>query len=517
MLPPKAPLSILDVSTKESQHLEWFRRRTASKLPGSFICEFWETLLFQASLKEPAVLHAVLALSSVHKSGTLALERPKSKHVNTNEEEQFTLQQYVQAIGHLQPHFLVKDRASFRVALISCIVFVCMELLRGHFETAQCHLQNGLKVLEEVQLLAKPPSDRNDGVRTLKPRREPVDEWIFEAFCRLAIQVALFNKAFRHSCIDLHVGGLGPPGPRFYGLNDAWQHLQHILNRTFQLAEQVSRQNSTNIPTVRASVYTEQQEQILLDLAGYLVVYKASKKTLEGEKFTQAEKAHKLLRLYHILATIMANTCLHPNDESIFDSQTDQFVSLVKQATGLAIVSAEMNPLQPIQGHAIDMSRSITDLGWIAPLFYAATKCRIPRVRLHAIKLIESSSHREGIWDGGVAVCIARKVMDIENQGFYRPAELAEDFSIFSNPRPQDLSLPILPQTQRVSMVEVVFSGDPMETILLHYEQLRADSGQTVGTWEYSIASQRWKDRGSSVVYSACSNWVPGSEEQHCG
>jgi len=56
-----APVSILAASTEEKGYFEWYRCRTATKLPGIFVSSFWDTLVFQASSNEPEVLHAVLA------------------------------------------------------------------------------------------------------------------------------------------------------------------------------------------------------------------------------------------------------------------------------------------------------------------------------------------------------------------------------------------------------------------------------------------------------------------------
>ena len=111
------------------------------------------------------VLHAVLALSSVHKKGTFKANDQIEPDNGSNEQEHITLKHYVKAISHLQPHFSTKDRASFRVALITCVTFVYLELLRGHFRTAQTHLHNGLKILGEIKML----SNGNDGILRSNP------------------------------------------------------------------------------------------------------------------------------------------------------------------------------------------------------------------------------------------------------------------------------------------------------------------------------------------------------------
>ena len=122
------------------------------------------------------------------------------------------------------------------------------------------------------------------------------------------------------------------------------------------------------------------------------------------------------------------------------------------------------SPVQAVPG---DMSRSAVDMGWIPVIYYTAVKCRVHRIRLQAIRMLESTSHREGIWDVKTAACVARKVMQIEERDFYNDLVTAEDFSLFCSPRPQDLSLPTLPESYRLRDVEVVLSGDPMDRILL--------------------------------------------------
>jgi hypothetical protein len=82
---PPVSVSVLASGIEENGYFEWFKCRTAIKLPGSFVSGFWTTLLFQASLNEPAVLHAVLALSSVHKSGTINADGQREIDNNPNE------------------------------------------------------------------------------------------------------------------------------------------------------------------------------------------------------------------------------------------------------------------------------------------------------------------------------------------------------------------------------------------------------------------------------------------------
>src|SRR5271163_238923 len=109
----------------------------------------------------------------------------------------------------------------------------------------------------------------------------------------------------------------------------------------------------------------------------------------------------------------------------------------------------------------MNMSRSVV----------AALKCRVHRVRLQAIRLFESTSHREGIWDSHIAACVARKVMEIEERDFYKDVDTADDFPLSSYPGSVDLSLPTLPDFHRIHEVKVVLSDDPLGNVLLFCRQ----------------------------------------------
>lgn len=491
---PRPPVfvSVLASGTEEKEYLEWFRCRTAIKLPGTFVSRFWDTLLFQASLDEPAVLHAVLALSSAHKSLAFSANDRSKTENGPNEQEQFTLKQYVKAISHLQPHFSTKDRVSFRVSLITCVTFVCLEFLRGHFRTAQIHLQNGLKILREIQML----SNGNDGILRPKPCLESTDDWIVEAFSRLHLQVGLLKHDYLNSCLVLQAAVHKTPSLAFHSINEAWQQMGRLLNMVFHLTHQARQQADYEYKSLRNPLLlVEDQRRIRIELAQWLETYEAfnkAQKGLVGHRSTHEERGYQVIYTYHTMASIMAATCLQPSDESVFDLHTNQFVLLIRQLAKLWIIASTTSPVQDLPG---EMSNSIVDLGWIPPLYYVAVKCRVHRIRLQAIRLLECTPHREGIWDAKTTLCVARKVMDVEERDFYKDLDKADDFSLSSSPRPRDLSLPTLPESYRIRDVEMVLSGDPTDKILLFCKQKQEGMDCRVLISEYDVHLQCWIDK----------------------
>jgi len=113
-------------SEEECRSFEYFRSRTAHQLSGFFDSSFWDRLLLQATHCEPALRHAVLALSSLHERFELrdeTIQHPLWK----GSEGGFALQHYNDAIGALiKPSH--ESQQAVDVCLMSCMLFACFEV-----------------------------------------------------------------------------------------------------------------------------------------------------------------------------------------------------------------------------------------------------------------------------------------------------------------------------------------------------------------------------------------------------
>jgi hypothetical protein len=475
-------------STDDNGYLEWFRCRTAIKLPATFRSSFWSKLLMQASFSEPAVLHAVLALSSIHKRKTVDTDGQRQITASPDRQEQFALRNYVKsinALSHLQPHCSVNDIGSFRVALITCVVFVCMELLRGHFQTAQVHLRNGISILRELQSRLR----SNRGTTHPGHGQGSIDHWIAEAFSRLHFQLELFQYGYEHSDPCLQSFWYEDPNPVFLSLADAWKELERQFSAIFHLTRQ-ARQHFTSACTHEETLeLLEHQQNIHVQLSQWLVTWDAFKQS-QGHLSVDKKKAYQVVHAYHTMATIMCYTSISINDETIFDTQTKQFIDLVAQLVELH----DSRTTKVLPGHLMDMAHSVSDLGWIAPLYFVATRCRVHRVRLQAIRLLESTSHREGIWDAKIMAHVARKVMNVEERDYYKSFDVDDSFLLDAVPTPGELELPLLPESYRLRELEVVLSGAPVDRVLLFCKSIVHDVNCRVLLSELDVHTQRWRD-----------------------
>lgn len=463
------------VSSDEMSYLEWYKCRTSTKLPGIFVTSFWKSLVFQAISTEPAVVHAILALGSMHKKEMIEGPRQDGVGAIPDENEEFMLQQYNKAIKHLEYHFSTKNESSKNVALISCVIFINLELLRGRYRTAETHLQNGLKLLRQTQKDAKATSS------------EPIDSWVVEAFFRLQIQIGLLGQRSPGSYVLLHIFQPTPPRARFQSLSEARKHIDGILGDIIELTDR-ARQYSTSSTKWPTFKLLEEQRRSQWKLECCFDAFKDSKDNLQAQVRGQNKFAYCLLNLYFKMAHIMVNTCLSSENEMSYDPYITEFVSIITDAIALRkMASLAKDTDDP------EMSRSINDIGWIAPLYYTALKCRVHRIRMHAIKILRSTSHREGFWEARIMACIAEKVMKIEEANFDDSLSENDYFDIYEPPQEEGISLLELLNSNRMYNIEVVMPDQPFGTIALKGRQKRRGVNLEL-VLEYDLLSKCWSD-----------------------
>lgn len=139
-------------SSEEKRGLQYFVTHTAVELSGFYSSSFWEHLILQASAAEPSLRHVVIAIGALHEE--FACGRLSYEPQFESKGQIFAYNQYTKAIGHLRRSLATGKQAPL-TALMSCILFVCFDSIRGAFESALVHLQSGLKILRDVKAHSK--------------------------------------------------------------------------------------------------------------------------------------------------------------------------------------------------------------------------------------------------------------------------------------------------------------------------------------------------------------------------
>jgi hypothetical protein len=121
----------------------------APQISSTFSDEFGNRFVLQATHYEPVVRRAAIALCLLHEKFTLH-DSTSTRRRATSEDESFALSQYVKALDYLLQPAKVEGKQTADVALMTCILFVCFETLRGYHSTVLKHVDAGIKTLSEL-------------------------------------------------------------------------------------------------------------------------------------------------------------------------------------------------------------------------------------------------------------------------------------------------------------------------------------------------------------------------------
>ncbi|KIW72288.1 hypothetical protein PV04_00493 [Phialophora macrospora] len=451
-----------NITIAERTCFDYFVNNTAGKIPGVFSSNFWTELVLRASASELPILHAAVALGSAHRSTDLnryGSSAPSSSlchgpNGRFDAHEAFALEQYNKSIVQLRKNQVEAESVTeVRTALIVCILYVSLELLRGDYSTAVTHTRHGLNLLCRLK--------RCFDLQAFYPGRShgSADDYLMEAFMRLSLQSAhagavhtLCTKAQPHSLFTNwnlpHVFIDMLEARRAF---DSLRHSILTLAEQCRLLESSGQQPSEDILT--------QHRHLQGAMSTWLQAFTASVPTLQRVTSRRHSLGIPLLRILHTMASIQVAT-MFSTSEACYDDFTSAFTFILAEIIAVYRRASELHG-RPFSNDVRLTGFSFTlDIGTIPVLSYVALKCRVPWLRRQAIAIMLAAPHREGIWDGVVIAHNAERVTTLEENGFF--GHLAPNF----NTRPFDppsekntlyLShIPSLPAMSRFRHVKII-------------------------------------------------------------
>ncbi len=436
MIKQQKPLTTLiernvsgNMEMEELRYLQLFRCRYIHTVSGWFGSDFWTRTVLPSAATEPAILHAVIALSAAHRCAfqpTHKLDAP----------ERFMLQQYSKAIQLLAPILSRHDKFNTTVILITCQIFTLLEYLRGKPSLAESHLRNCLNLLKDMHNGESTPIQH--GVLLLKPstHAKVVEKGIIQRLATLHVQADLFAGRLIDTNFLIQPLEVEIPCPTFAHAEEAKDSIDKLLHGIIFFSRRFEdNQIKDGLPGL-----LRVKELALTQLEAWMHTYlrtasdfgfrmfgvgRASSakgkdgplgfgsRALSDEMNAREPLAYRLLLNYHTMATIMCH-CIQPGtSESKYEAHTPDFLSILGGAIEIWKVYAMA---RQIPGN-VELSNSISEYGLIPPLYYTALKCRVHRIRAHAIKLLRQIHYKECAWDSVLAANIAEKVMQLEEGG----------------------------------------------------------------------------------------------------
>ena len=357
-----------------------------------------------------------------------------------------------------------------RIALITCLVFIYLEFLRGNYKGGCDHLNGGLKLLESLEYELK--SRRNwarvsSASAPLRNGQRGIESFLIEAFSRLRVQITFCNRRCETGSVNISRLSSDLPVNKFGSYNEARHYLDRIFDGVTHLTEMMRNGTHTTWPMDYWEMVKADNLLMQGALDSWLWSYNATMK--DGFVLGKAEDAtlYEILRVYHTMAEIMAGTCLS-TDQLVFDKYESKFHEIVIRSKEITL---ERNPsVDPAEGNDScpdPCRRAWPDVGWIPPLYYTALKCRLRDVRCQAVELMSLFRHSEIIWDLNMlemASLVATEVIRMEESNKFP----VKDHQGYEEPRiraPEAYRIPSLPRERRFDTVEMVRAGHVPECI----------------------------------------------------
>uniref|UniRef100_A0A8H7TNQ6 Zn(2)-C6 fungal-type domain-containing protein n=1 Tax=Bionectria ochroleuca TaxID=29856 RepID=A0A8H7TNQ6_BIOOC len=372
-LPNLAP----ELMSSEDYHaFDYYRVRSSAVLGGIVRDsgdDFWSGLVIRLAITEPAVRHALLALSSVHEKVIAIGDKPETRIPNTT--------------------FAFGDSEPATIPLLVCVLFICIEFLMDYEAAAQVHISQGRKILSQISEAQAMASS---------PAAEMLRNVLVPIYTRLSLASFLFGH-HPASIPDFFLGDWSVPFS-FASLHEARDALFGLLNCGLQFSMEIMPLiYDPTISQEQLQGIVSRQRAILARLAEWRNAFAVLEATLSPKTALQ-----DLLHMYYHTAHIWVSGTLGPN-ELVFDEHLAGFGAIVSHAaSGIAAAPS-------LRGK--DAASFVFETEFVPPLYYVAMKCRHPMLRRAAIRLLgrrEVVSRRENFWRAREYLGVAVKAMEME-------------------------------------------------------------------------------------------------------
>ena len=174
------------LDNREGRAFAFFLHQAAPVLSGALDSNFWARLVPQLSHSEPIIWNAVLAIGSLY-------EHPRASRyplalvsvppvLDTHHHQSLTW--YNKAIAQLNTH-MQQNPGDSSIALLSCLLFLCIEFQQDNYDNSLALLGQGFKLLSSTT--------------AAEAARNPVRDLVAPFFARHALLASTFSTSDWHS------------------------------------------------------------------------------------------------------------------------------------------------------------------------------------------------------------------------------------------------------------------------------------------------------------------------------
>lgn len=317
--------------------------------------------------------HSVVALASLYEQ---VHQKPDAMYLLPAND--VVLGHYNAAIYHL------KEMKNESLVLLVCVMFICIEFLRGNREAAVEHCRHGISILSRVE---------NAFLWTR--------EYLSPIFRRLSLIPCFFSVGDGEPLKLLGLDDVLPSS--FTSLRDAEYYLDGILGRTVKLVRNgdAYRLGGLRQQPVSPELLAEQGlTRAMLDQ--WHSQFQRLTYISPPLDRTAVEHCNMFMR-YQVCRVWVETPFAYYETE--YDKYLDAFCLMVESAARVQTSS-----------YCLKTPRFTFEMGFIPLLYFIVMKCRSLQTRLQALALLRiMGAARENLWDIVAMFAAAKRIVEIEH------------------------------------------------------------------------------------------------------
>ncbi|CAP68587.1 uncharacterized protein PODANS_7_5580 [Podospora anserina S mat+] len=405
---PHAPLATLFewATGDEKRAFHFFQHVTAPCLAADHDGAFFRVLVLQICQTEPAVRHAVLAVSSLHEGMVQAAMMPQLLHNNDSENRSaFALFQYNRAIACLLEQMRTVNARPL-VPLLTCVLFVCIELMQSKDKESLIHLEQGRQILSQL----------GPRVTGRSPEIDLIKQHLVPMYTRMSLTSLMLGCA--PTAIPEPLKTLTEVPMVFKTIDEVRYALYDFMDQCLRFAKKSHAAKISKVPEEDMRAFELEQDVLLRKLAKFNVAFSLYRST----KAKEAPPGSIALIQVHVHTTFIWVSTALSRHETVFDDYVDTFSAIIPLASEFinTLLSPQgQGPKGPSGGpDTRRLSAMFTfEMHVIAPLYFVAAKCRHPMIRRAALELLRRNpGRRENLWRANVMATIAEHTMKLEEK-----------------------------------------------------------------------------------------------------
>ncbi|KAF2443091.1 hypothetical protein P171DRAFT_55851 [Karstenula rhodostoma CBS 690.94] len=378
---------------KDLHFLEFYKHCAAPSMStDAFDTNFWSQACLQMAQSEASIRHALIAIGYLNRSQTGSLKSARSGLVATSGQETF-LTHYNKAIKALAKR-IPEASCTPEVGLVTCFIFVGIEVLCGNYDAAMMHYCNGLRILQTLRTKQGSSSGKMLGSDFIEKTLVP----LFHRLLTTGIQYGVPTDL----AMSLIQRPPDTPQPTFKSVLEAQSAMHELRNQALLFIRHMGENFRPVTPPPEHKLLDQQALLFALD-EWWIALEELESSTILSKDDTTT--AHALKACYYT-TYILGASITDPN-QSACDRHLPRFKALVHHCRHVV----EHSPRLGVTSPAANFTFEITV---IPCLNFAASRCRCPVTRREAVALLERNIPREGLWDAQQQALVCRRLIEIE-------------------------------------------------------------------------------------------------------